>query len=565
MPKGGARGPVLLVGPLVGLALAVGLPAAAEVWRSYAEATAAAERSAASMVRLIAEQTERTVQAIDLTLIGIRDVLTLAPGLPRHDPASKAALKERLKSLPSVYSLCVIGADGSVVHESNDAVAEGENFADRPYFEVHKNHLDAGLYIGRPLRSRRSNKWFVSVSRRIANPDGSFGGVILASVTPGHFRRFYEDLEIGEKNVISLLLADGTLLARMPDHEETIGTSHAGPVLMAAIARGSGVTWSVSTIDRTRRIIAYRTLAGGSLVAAVGWSEGKVYDAWYNHAAVVGGSAFLVWGLASGLALAWVNSRRRRREEHAHQAQARRLEMMGRIAGGIAHDLGNTIKIARTTFTLLRPSLESRHEAMALVDDADRSLKSAFDIIDRLLAFARRQELSPRATDLGQLISGFAPILRQAAGSRVDLGLVIDGQRPLVCVIDPVHLESALLNLVLNSKDAMPDGGRIVVALREASAPSKRRMRRGVQPAVPPWAEVAVSDTGPGMSRHVLEHAFEPFFTTRAGGSGLGLSQVLGFVQQSAGKVCIESREGAGATVRLLFPTVSEQGDALRV
>jgi signal transduction histidine kinase len=235
--------------------------------------------------------------------------------------------------------------------------------------------------------------------------------------------------------------------------------------------------------------------------------------------------------------------------------------MMGRIAGGVAHDLGNTIRIARTTFTLLRPSLSNQREAMALVDDADRSLKSAFDIIDRLLAFARRQELSSRATDLGALIAGFVPILRQAAGPGIELDLELDGGRPLVSVIDPVHLESVLLNLVLNSKDAMPNGGRIVISLREAQAPRKR----GRQMPTPPWAEIAVRDTGMGMSRHVQERAFEPFFTTRAGGSGLGLSQVLGFVKQSAGDVRIESREGAGTTVRLLFPTGAPGGAGLPV
>ena len=195
---------------------------------------------------------------------------------------------------------------------------------------------------------------------------------------------------------------------------------------------------------------------------------------------------------------------------------------------------------------------------MALVDDADRSLKSAFDIIDRLLAFARRQELSPRATDLHELICEFLSILAQAAGSHIELNLDIKGGRPLACVIDPIHLESALLNLVLNSKDAMPNGGRIAIELREVQAPRKRRMWRGLRSPALPWAEIAVRDNGSGMSRHVLERALEPFFTTRTGGSGLGLSQVLGFVQQSAGDVCIESREGAGTTVRLLFPTVSE-------
>ena len=292
------------------------------------------------------------------------------------------------------------------------------------------------------------------------------------------------------------------------------------------------------------------------MVVVAGWSEATVYDDWVKHAAVVAGSALLVWVLAAGLTLLWVRSRRREQLEQAHLAQVQRLEMMGRIAGGVAHDLGNTVKVARTTFTLLKPYLTDRLDAITLVDDADRSLKSAFDIIDRLLAFARRKELSPRATDLGELISGFSPILRQAAGPGIEVAL--DVSRRLVCSVDPIHLESALLNLVLNSKDATPDGGRIVIELREARDPGTRKTRRGRPPAAPPWAEVVVRDNGSGMSREVLDRAFEPFFTTRTGGSGLGLSQVLGFVQQSAGEVRIESTEGAGTTVALLFPATPE-------
>jgi signal transduction histidine kinase len=555
------RGAQLLhdVGRAVALGLVIGLLGSAEIWRSYGQATSVAERTVAGLVRLVAEQTERTIQAIDLTLVGIRDALQVAPGLPPHDPAFKAALKERLKGLPYVLSLCVIGPDGFVMHNSDDPVAEGVSLSDRPYFQVHRDDARVGLHIGRPLRNRFRETWYVSVSRRLARPDGSFGGVIVAAVAPGYFRQFYEDLEIGEDNLISLHLRDGTLLARMPDHDALIGQPYAeSPAVSLAATHASGVAWSVSPIDRTNRIIAYRTLTGGALIAMVGWSEDTVYDAWVEHAAVVGGSGILVWALATLLTLMWVGSRRRQLKEQAHQAQAQRLEMMGRIAGGIAHDLGNTVKIARTTFALLKPTLASRQDAMALVDEADQSLRSAFDIIDRLLAFARRQELRPCATDLGALISGFAPILRQAAGPGIEIDLHVDRATPLMCVIDPIQLESALLNLVLNSKDAMPNGGRLALELREVPAPRRPRLRRRLESTAAPWAEIAVRDTGSGMSRHVLERAFEPFFTTSAGGSGLGLSQVLGFVQQSAGDVCIESREGTGTTVRLRFPTTRE-------
>jgi two-component system NtrC family sensor kinase len=551
------------VARLLVLALVIGLLAVAEVWRSYQQATSTAERHAAGVTHLLAEQAERSIQAIDLALIGLSDTLTLPPSRPPNDPAFLEAMKHRLKRLPYVRALFVVGADGFIVHHTHHPGTPNLNVGDRPYFLVHRKEDGGALHIGQPLRSKRGGIWFVSVSRRITNPDGSFGGVVVAAAEPRYFKVFYEELSIGDANLIALILRDGTLLASTPDHDETIGTSFAGiPARNLALDRGSGVVWTTSPIDGVRRLVGYRTLAGGSVVVLAGWSESWIYESWCEHATVVGGGSALVWLLTAGLAMILLKYRRREEAEQARLAQSRRLETIGRIAGGIAHDLGNTVKIARTTFTLLKPSLASQRDAIALVEDADRSLKSAFEIIDCLLAFARRRELSPRPTDLAKLISGFAPMLRQAAGPRIELNL--DIARPLVSSIDPIHLESALLNLVLNSKDAMTGGGHIVIALREAQPPRTRDRTRGVASANSRWAEIAVKDDGAGMSREVLERAFEPFFTTRSGGSGLGLGQVLGFVQQSAGEVRIESGEGSGTTVCLLFPAASDSAKPAR-
>jgi signal transduction histidine kinase len=542
------------VGRLLALALLIGILAAIDLWRSFQQTTTTAERSVAGLTGLLAEQTERTIQAIDFTLIGLRDALQVAHDLPTDDPGFRAAMLHRLQGLPYVRALYVVGPDGFITHDTDYPSTPHVSLADRPYFRAHLADPGLGLHIGQPLRSRSVGRWFVSFSRRIADGDGGFDGIVVAAAEPGYFKHFYEGISLGDDDLIALLLADGTLIARTPGHEATIGQSYAdSPVRNLAVARGSGVTWTTSPIDGVRRLVGYRMVAGGSVIVLAGWSERRVYDSWAEHAAIVGGGSILVWVLAAGLALLWRQRRRRERLEQARLAQGQRLETMGRIAGGIAHDLGNTIKIARTAFSLLKPSLSAEKD-VALVNDADRSLKSAFDIIDRLLAFARRQELSPQATDLGELVTGFAPILRQAVSPDVEIDLDIAGRH--ICLIDPIRLESALLNLVLNSKDALPDGGRILIEV--GAAPPPRRGRRGQPADARPWAQVVVADTGTGMSREVQERALEPFFTTRPGGSGLGLSQVLGFAQQSAGEVRIESREGGGTKVRLLFPTTAE-------
>jgi signal transduction histidine kinase len=548
---------ISLLGRLLILALAIGLIAIAEVWYRHDQAETAAERIAEGLARLLAEQAERSIQAIDLTLQGLIDALRVAPGLATNDRAFQQAMQQRLKHLPYVRALFVVGRDGLVMHDTGYPELPALNLSDRPYFRVHIENAEGTLHIGDPLKSKQTGLWFVSFSRRFTNADGSFGGVVVAVVEPRYFERFYEALPIGTDNVIALILPKGTLLARHPDYDEATSLCYTNsPIRPLALAHGHGVKWAKSPVDGVKRLVGYRMVTSGSVIVLAGLSERTIYEAWHIHSAIMAGTSLVVWLLAAGIAVISHNYRRRADLAQACMAQGQRLETVGRIAGGIAHDLGNTVKIARTTFTLLKPSLSAQSDAMALVEDADRSLKSAFEIIDRLLAFARKQELSPLPTDLAELIGGFAPILRQAAGPCIELTL--DLRKALVCSIDPIHLESALLNLMLNSRDAMPRGGRIAIELRDAQPPCRRSWMPSLAAPVPClWAEIAVKDDGAGMPREVLDRAFEPFFTTRSNGSGLGLSQVLGFVEQSAGEVVIESEEGRGTTVRLRFPRVS--------
>jgi signal transduction histidine kinase len=265
---------------------------------------------------------------------------------------------------------------------------------------------------------------------------------------------------------------------------------------------------------------------------------------------VVSVTAAILLALIGVLIVLVQKSRRRDRIEQARLSRVQRLEGLGRIAGGIAHDLGNTIRIMQSTFLLLKPSLADRPDTLSLVNEADQSLRGARAMIERLLAFARRQELRPEVTVIDECIAGFAPILRQAAGPRIALDLKLAGTGS-AARLDPVQLEATLLNLILNARDAMPDGGTITVATETVG------LRSG--PAGQ-WVQITVTDTGIGMPPAVLERAFDPFFTTKGHGNGLGLSQALGFVQQSAGDVQLDSEEGHGTTVRLMFPAVAQEG-----
>jgi PAS domain S-box-containing protein len=224
-------------------------------------------------------------------------------------------------------------------------------------------------------------------------------------------------------------------------------------------------------------------------------------------------------------------------------AQARKMEAVGQLTGGVAHDFNNLLTVVLGNIDMLSRKAEEAPQRARRIDAMRQAAEKGRDLTRQLLAFSRRQHLSPVTLDVNALIDGFASLMRQAVGEAVTLELALS-KKPLCANVDPTQLETALLNLAVNARDAMPDGGTLTIATRTV----------GGQVAI------EVRDTGVGMSPEVRDRVFEPFFTTKdvGKGSGLGLSQVYGFVRQSDGHVEIESAVGEGATVRLLLPASSE-------
>jgi CheY-like chemotaxis protein len=176
----------------------------------------------------------------------------------------------------------------------------------------------------------------------------------------------------------------------------------------------------------------------------------------------------------------------------------------------------------------------------------------------QLLAFSRRQRLSPDVLDIAALVRGFEPLLKRAVGETIALEVDVP-EAPVVCEVDPTQLETALLNLSVNARDAMPKGGRLSISIQAIDRADELRAAAAEAP-LGPWHVVTVRDTGTGMPRAVTERAFEPFFTTKeiGKGSGLGLSQVYGFVRQSGGFVTLTSEVGQGSEVSMYLRPSSE-------
>jgi signal transduction histidine kinase/ActR/RegA family two-component response regulator len=234
--------------------------------------------------------------------------------------------------------------------------------------------------------------------------------------------------------------------------------------------------------------------------------------------------------------------------------QAQKMEAVGQLTGGIAHDFNNLLTVVLGNIDLLGRRFGADERAQRQLAAMRHAAERGQSLTGQLLAFSRRQHLRPETLDVNALVRGFEPLIRRAVGENIVMETTI-GEDPAVCEVDASQLETTLLNLAVNARDAMPDGGTLRIAVRRVEHDTDLTIRHS--DATPgPWIVLSVDDTGVGMSREVLNRAFEPFFTTKepGKGSGLGLSQVYGFVRQSGGFVTLTSSVGAGTQLSIYLP-----------
>jgi PAS domain S-box-containing protein len=235
-------------------------------------------------------------------------------------------------------------------------------------------------------------------------------------------------------------------------------------------------------------------------------------------------------------------------------AQAQKMEALGQLSGGIAHDYNNLLHVIRNAVELLQRRLGAVDaDALRLIEMVKRNADRAAALTQRLLAFSRLQPLEARAVDPNKLVAGMAELVRHALGETISLETVLAGGAWPV-LADANQLESAILNLAVNARDAMPEGGRLTLETGNTYLEESGAAAPEVKPG--PYVQIAVRDTGIGMAPEVAARAFDPFFTTKGigKGTGLGLSQVYGFIKQSGGHVKLRSEPGKGTEVSLYLP-----------
>ncbi len=242
-----------------------------------------------------------------------------------------------------------------------------------------------------------------------------------------------------------------------------------------------------------------------------------------------------------------------RQKMEAELRQSQKMEAIGQLTGGVAHDFNNLLTVIAGNLEMIEGSL-SDPDQREMLREAQDALQEGAKLTAQLLAFGRRQPLNPEPTDIGPLVSNFAELMRRTLGEAIELSIVTTGSAHLA-VVDATQLQNALLNLVINARDAMPRGGRLTIEISHSRldadyAQMYPEVRTGR------YVLIAVTDTGEGMSEEVRQRAFEPFYTTKptGAGTGLGLSMVYGFVKQSGGNVQLYSELGGGTSVRVFLP-----------
>ncbi|WP_295857284.1 response regulator [uncultured Xylophilus sp.] len=233
--------------------------------------------------------------------------------------------------------------------------------------------------------------------------------------------------------------------------------------------------------------------------------------------------------------------------------QSQKMEAVGQLTGGLAHDFNNLLGAISGALELLKRRMGHEEMVTRYVEIAQNSTKRAAALTHRLLAFSRRQTLEPKVVNVNQLIGGFEDLVRRTIGPQAVLEVAAGiGTWPVE--VDPGQLENALLNLCINARDAMPDGGRLLIETSNCPLEGEAARRERMPPG--PYLSISVTDTGTGMTPSVIARAFDPFFTTKplGLGTGLGLSMVYGFAKQSGGHVRIYSEVGQGTTVRIYLP-----------
>jgi two-component system, NtrC family, sensor kinase len=537
-------------------------------WNSYRSLTALTDERLTRSLDVQQEEALKTFQLVEVALNNASDLIAGMSNaeIGQNEARLYPALKKLVGEIPAIQSIWIYDNAGGALVSSWLHPAPTQNFSDRDFFQAH-GKADDRIYYGRVYKSLFGAQPFFTVSKRL-DYAGQFAGVLAVSVLPSNFFRFFSTLAYTDGLQYALIRNDGLVLARYPASPpgaiERLD-EHTG-FRRSTAQSAAGIYTANSPIDQVERRFAYRRFATTPLYLTAGIAISTMRSEW-----IWGMAAHLIYGIPVTLILFLTLFAVLRRTERLYAEidrrsaaedalrQSQKLDAIGHLTGGVAHDFNNLLTIIIGNLETAQRHVESWTEGNQLklarrLENAMRGAQRAATLTKRLLAFSRQQPLNPTALDVNRVLNGLSDFLRRALGE--DISLEIIGSAGVWPVeADAAELEAAVLNLAVNARDAMPDGGELTIEASNSYLDDAYcRQNADVRPGQ--YVQIAVTDIGSGMSKDVIERAFEPFFTTKQSGqgTGLGLSQVYGFVKQSGGHVKIYSEIGDGTTVKVYLP-----------
>jgi signal transduction histidine kinase len=537
---------------------------------------AAHEQARERVEQMVAIAYEHALKVLDnnetllgrvLELVGTED----DQAIREHEAAVHQQLTVMAGDRLQIQSIWVWGPDGRPLAGNRFFPVPADlNIADREFFRHHQQQR-GGLYFTEPLIGKATKDAFFDMSVGRYRRDRSFAGLVSVGLYPGYFERFYTDL-IGEDTGAVLLFfrGDGAIYARAPGNGDTPSRLSAQSSLLqhVRLADRSQPFVMSSTIDGVRRIVSYRKVGKYPLFIAAGVDLAAVRASWLREMAILAAlGAVPLAGLVFAALLAtrrteqaFDAARSLQREmaarQHAEQAlfQSKKLEAVGRLAGGVAHDFNNALMVVSGNLFILRRLLGSEHAQFT--DAIDHGVESASKLTKQLLAFSRQSALSPEILQLQERLPAMQALLTPLLGSQIELSIAVASDtRPVQA--DPAELELTLVNLALNARDAIAALGHLQLRAFNLTLPP-----HAARPGT--WVVIEAQDDGAGIERKLLENVFDPFFTTKqiGKGTGLGLSQAYAFCQRSGGWAEADSSPGEGTVIRLFLAPATVQGAA---
>ncbi len=564
----------LLVAASVILPIAIFVLAA---WFSYQQHVADARDRVQRNLNTIYEHALKVFETFELSARYLDELTADIPeaDIRRREGEFNARLKSITDALPQLRDLWVISSSGSPIVSATVYPMPKIDLSDRDYFRAHKDNKNGGTYVSDILQGRAADTSFFALSRRVGGPNDRFGGVTTVSIAPEYFVNFYAKLP--PPGVFALIRDDGAILARYPDLSQRLERLSPDSTVMRSIRQhpDEGFVTGTSSFDGHSRLFAYRKMPRYNIYVVSGIESDIVIHEWLRNL-----GSHLLFGIPATLAvigLGLVALRRTLREVIAHTRlqqevarrerteialqQALKMEAVGRLTGGVAHDFNNLLTAILGNVDLaLRRVPEGDDRLRRSLNSARQASERAASLVQRLLAFSRQHPLEEKAVDVNRLVQGMSELLRRTIGETITVETVLAGGLWKTAV-DPNQLENALLNLAVNARDAMPEGGRLTIETANTYLDETYVAANASDVPHGQYVLVAISDTGSGMTKDVIDRAFEPFFTTKptGAGTGLGLSMVYGFVKQSRGHIKIYSELNEGTSIKIYLPRLVDE------